>query len=1160
MSVQVIDNFSYKGKKGNFERDKFDTLQAMRSYPEDGIDDGHVCFCNEDGNHYKFNHLNSVDGATGRWRLHNKSVNTLTETGEGKVLDARQGKILKDLIDAKVIEAGGVSFDTVPTKGSTNPVTSNGIKEAMDEQAESINSNTGVADYPTFSASTAYSQGKVVNYNGKLYKFTADHAAGAWIGTDVEETSMADNSKTAKVKLEDLDTLFTGSQSAGTAGTAAEIMTGLVPTVYDVMGSQNVILGKLFAYSDSMRHVITQVLFTSMTLDDNGGLIDTHNDGITHMYYRTYGVMAPSLTNGKWTEWKQIVTELDGGTYMQTLEPGDTPITSLNNFNRCENHIYFASTPGTYTKAGNIVVENGELVLILWSWRTKAFSKKTIYKTNIVQETGYVTCPTAAGTAAKTVAKTNFALSTGCRLIVKMTNYNTASSPTLDINNTGAKPLYYNGEIASADNSWDDGEVLDIYYDGTNYQAYDMQGGDDKKLNELSEDVEFLKNTVGFSSGEETNLSSQFIFTPDGLIPGYNSGDYKTGIVSSNSKYSYSDYVDISAFSYLKIKCIHLTIESTAGLCFYNSSKSVIKGYTFNNNISNSNNLEEETIEIPYGAKYIRTTIFKNGESDFSCFGGVNHGLIKDVSTLKEETEKLNQEVSALNKGIVLSSLYENDDFTNGYIETVPAIDGTPLSLTVHANSDWRCKIIDIIGSKYDFIVVSGLGGEAARLFCFVNSDNVVISQSESLHVAAKEKISIPEGSSKIVFNSRPKGYNTTAIYEPKISLFNDNADGLVDLLGVESAEGDVLGVIDCPETDIIKTYKNYVLREVIEGETRKFFYSKDSGATFTESENTLGLITYLAWFSTGRAIIATSTKCYYTDDFKSFTESNVLDYNGEKFIPNSVHFGDLTACFHDETFIANGKEGMFWVDYGGPSGYIPRAWFTNDYGVTVKCVLKNNETMIDEQLFSIRHFHASAWDPFDNCIWINTGDHTNECYIIKGVLQEDDNWKFTIVQRGSDNDKYGGMIVNKLHVDMISDFTGGRNTGILRMAKLQPEKSFEYVYNSGGKQPISNYFFDSVGNRILLHPTEVIGKMLYAKRDLNFKQCTVRFNGATKIPFYLSNNYNGTVVVVGFPSNWNPITDIYLNSQKRYLLSEGFIKGGVSDFGKIEIKDTFNY
>lgn len=202
MSVQVIDNFSYRGKKGNFERDNFDTLQAMRSYPEDGIDDGHVCFCNEDGNHYKFNHLNSVDGATGRWRLHNKSVNTLTETGEGKVLDARQGKILKDLIDAKVIEAGGVSFDTVPTKNSINPVTSNGIKEAMDEQAKSINSNMGVDDYPVFSTSEAYPKGKVVNYNGKLYKFTADHAAGAWIGTDVEGTNLVRQSTN---KIDDIN-------------------------------------------------------------------------------------------------------------------------------------------------------------------------------------------------------------------------------------------------------------------------------------------------------------------------------------------------------------------------------------------------------------------------------------------------------------------------------------------------------------------------------------------------------------------------------------------------------------------------------------------------------------------------------------------------------------------------------------------------------------------------------------------------------------------------------------------------------------------------------------------------------------------------------------------------------------------------------------------
>lgn len=41
---------------------------------------------------------------------------------------------------------------------------------------------------PAFSESTVYSEGDVVTYNDILYKFTADHAAGAWDATQV--TSM----------------------------------------------------------------------------------------------------------------------------------------------------------------------------------------------------------------------------------------------------------------------------------------------------------------------------------------------------------------------------------------------------------------------------------------------------------------------------------------------------------------------------------------------------------------------------------------------------------------------------------------------------------------------------------------------------------------------------------------------------------------------------------------------------------------------------------------------------------------------------------------------------------------------------------------------------------------------------------------------------------
>ena len=60
--------------------------------------------------------------------------------------------------------------------------------EEYETDIDNLNSNMGVDEYPTFSESTGYSTGDVVNYNGKLYKFTSDHAAGAWLGTDVKET------------------------------------------------------------------------------------------------------------------------------------------------------------------------------------------------------------------------------------------------------------------------------------------------------------------------------------------------------------------------------------------------------------------------------------------------------------------------------------------------------------------------------------------------------------------------------------------------------------------------------------------------------------------------------------------------------------------------------------------------------------------------------------------------------------------------------------------------------------------------------------------------------------------------------------------------------------------------------------------------------------
>lgn len=62
----------------------------------------------------------------------------------------------------------------------------------------------------------------------------------------------------------------------------------------------------------------------------------------------------------------------------------------------------------------------------------------------------YGTCSTAAATAAKVVSCSNFALITGAEITVKFTTTNTAANPTLNVNNTGAKAIYYRGSAISA--------------------------------------------------------------------------------------------------------------------------------------------------------------------------------------------------------------------------------------------------------------------------------------------------------------------------------------------------------------------------------------------------------------------------------------------------------------------------------------------------------------------------------------------------------------------------------------------------------------------------------------------------------------------------------------------------------------------------------------
>lgn len=87
----------------------------------------------------------------------------------------------------------------------------------------------------------------------------------------------------------------------------------------------------------------------------------------------------------------------------------------------------------------------------------------------------YGTCSTRASTSAKIVsipATENFVLQVGDIIGIKFDNTNTANNPSLNVNNSGAKPIYYNNSAVSTSNLWASGEanrVTIFMYDGTNW-------------------------------------------------------------------------------------------------------------------------------------------------------------------------------------------------------------------------------------------------------------------------------------------------------------------------------------------------------------------------------------------------------------------------------------------------------------------------------------------------------------------------------------------------------------------------------------------------------------------------------------------------------------------------------------------------------------------
>ena len=77
-------------------------------------------------------------------------------------------------------------------------------------------------------------------------------------------------------------------------------------------------------------------------------------------------------------------------------------------------------------------------------------------------------CNTAAATAAKIANYAGFGLVTGIMVVVEFVYDNTAANATLNINDTGAKPIIHNGAAVPA-KMIKSGDIVTMIYNGSQY-------------------------------------------------------------------------------------------------------------------------------------------------------------------------------------------------------------------------------------------------------------------------------------------------------------------------------------------------------------------------------------------------------------------------------------------------------------------------------------------------------------------------------------------------------------------------------------------------------------------------------------------------------------------------------------------------------------------
>ena len=367
------------------------------------------------------------------------------------------------------------NIDSSLSTSSTNPVqnkvvnaaiqaVSNKVDNLISDAPEAYDTLKEISDYIStheneYEALLAISGNKVDKVTGKGLS-TNDYTtteknklAGIATGAEVNQnafsnvkvgtTTVAADSKTDTLEIaagsnititpdatNDKITIAATNTTYGAAGASL----GLVKSGGDVTISDGVIT----VNDDSHNHTISNVDGLQTALDGKSATTHTHN------YAGSSSVGGAANSANKLAIARTITLSGDasGSVSFDGSDNVTLPVTVADD---SHNHT-IANIDGLQDALDNIT---GGSVSSASKWTT-ARNINGMSVDGSANRFNYGTCSTAAATAAKTVACTGFTLATGAEITVKFTVTNTAANPTLNVNSTGAKAVYYNGAAITA--------------------------------------------------------------------------------------------------------------------------------------------------------------------------------------------------------------------------------------------------------------------------------------------------------------------------------------------------------------------------------------------------------------------------------------------------------------------------------------------------------------------------------------------------------------------------------------------------------------------------------------------------------------------------------------------------------------------------------------